>query len=134
VTAILTYLCGVWMMAMCIGSLAAYITERNSLEGRFSRNMIAAQRFLDFCNAPEDIQARTRVYFESMWSTMRGVVPQEALSALPSSLRTKIMIELCRNVIKNMPIFQGVSHRFVYDLVPNLEYEVSSPFVGNITG
>ncbi|SPQ95310.1 unnamed protein product (mitochondrion) [Plasmodiophora brassicae] len=124
IVAMATHLTGVAFLAVCIGSLASYITQRNALEGSFSRDMLATQQYLEFRNIPPGIRDRARTYFESMWSTMGGIMPSKALASLPSSLRTRITIELCRNVIKNMPIFQGVSERFIYDLVPRTEYEV----------
>jgi len=72
---------------------------------------------------PAELQNKIRDYFEFLWSHDIENEPLR-LDMLPDSLQVEVAIEVNRNLIQKVPLFEGLSPLATFELISNLSRKV----------
>ena len=83
--------------------------------------------FMHYRHIPRALQQRVRDYYDYLWEQRRVFDETKILKDLPPSLSTDVSLFLKRDLIENVPLFQGASDAFIREVALELESVVVMP-------
>ena len=70
------------------------------------------------------MESRVVKWFDYIWSNNGSLNEESILTVLPEKLRMEIAMHVHLDVLKKVPIFQGIDQQFLLELAEKLKFEV----------
>lgn len=115
-------LCGVFLVAYIIGNVGILMSNLNEAAHTFHTKMINIQSFMQYKKLPLHIQQRARKYHDYLWDCHQGIDPNKVLENLPKGLRDAILVEMCSDMVRAVPLFKRMSENFINSIVCKLKF------------
>ncbi|KAF7120634.1 hypothetical protein RHSIM_Rhsim13G0194700 [Rhododendron simsii] len=114
------------LTAYLIGNMTNLVVHWTSRTRNFRDTIRAASEFTKRNQLPQRIEDQILAHICLDFKT-EGLKQQETLNGLPKAIRSSIGHFLFFQVVQNVHLFQGVSHDFLFQLVPQMEPEYFPP-------
>ena len=118
---------GVGVYAYIIGNIASILTNIHPARTRYLEQRERLTAFMHYRHIPRELQQRVRDYYDYLWEQRRVFDEKDILKDLPPGLRTEVSLFLKRDLIENVPLFQGASDAFIREVALELESVVVTP-------
>ena len=118
---------GVGVYAYIIGNIASILTNIHPARTRYLEQRERLTAFMHYRHIPRELQQRVRDYYDYLWEQRRVFDETSVLKDLPPSLRTEVALFLKRDLIENVPLFQGAGAAFIREVALELESVVMTP-------
>ena len=99
------------------------ISNFDAGEMRFNKTRNSVFRYMAYQKLPTELRARAFNFFEYTWARTKGVEIQEVASDLNGALSTDVMSHICRDAVKNVPVFASKGDEFVDSIVTVLSFQ-----------
>ncbi|XP_075497562.1 potassium channel KAT1-like [Primulina tabacum] len=113
------------LTAYLIGNMTNLVVHWTSRTRNFRDTVNAATEFTRRNQLPQHIEDQMLSHICLKFKTA-GLKQQETLNGMPNAIRSSIARHLFYPVIRNVHLFNGVSHDFLFQLVPEMEAEYYS--------
>ena len=113
---------GIFVFAYTIGTAGVLISNSDAGETKFNKKRTSVFRYLAHQKLPTELQTRAFNFFETKWARTKGVEIQEVVSDLNSALSTDVMSHICRDAVKNVPVFAQKGDQFISSIVQVLSF------------
>ena len=120
-------LVGVGVYAYIIGNIASILTNIDPARARYVEQRDRLASFMRYRHLPRRLQRRIHDYYDYLWEQRRVFDETKILRQLPPSLRQEVSLFLKRDLIENVPLFQGGSDAFIREVALELEAVVFTP-------
>lgn len=124
---VIAQLAGVGMYGFVIGNISTVIANIDIAKTQYREKMERVNTFLKFRSIPEPLSKRVNDYYAYLWSSRRGYDESSVIDELPYSLRVQVVLELHRDIIAKVPIFQGAEPAFIRETILNMRPVVYTP-------
>ncbi len=124
---IVVMLFGVAVYGFVIGNVASILSKRDPAKVHYMHNIEGLKSFVKFRKLPFSLQKRIRDYYAYIWKQRLGFDESVFLSTLPSNLRNEVSLQLKRELLEKIPLFKGVSDKFLNEVSLHLRPEVFTP-------
>ncbi|XP_022892425.1 potassium channel KAT3-like [Olea europaea var. sylvestris] len=114
------------LTAYLIGNMTNLVVHWTSRTRNFRDTIRSASEFTKRNQLPPHIQDKILSHICLKFKT-EGLKQQETLNGLPKAIRSSIAHYLFYPVVQTVPLFQGVSQGFLFQMVPELEAEYYPP-------
>ncbi|KAM7256506.1 hypothetical protein ACFE04_012247 [Oxalis oulophora] len=114
------------LTAYLIGNMTNLVVQGTSRTRHFRDMIRAASEFSSRNQLPPHIHDQMLSHMCLTFKT-EELKQQEALNGLPKAIRSSIAHFLFFPIVQNAYLFQGVSHKFLFQLVPEIEAEYFPP-------
>ncbi|CAI9760096.1 unnamed protein product [Fraxinus pennsylvanica] len=114
------------LTAYLIGNMTNLVVHWTSRTRNFRETVIAASEFTKRNQLPPYMQDKILSHICLKFKT-EGLKQQETLNGLPKAIRSSIAHYLFYPIVQTVPLFQGVSQGFLFQMVPELEAEYYPP-------
>ncbi len=118
---------GVGVYAYIIGNIASIVTNIDPARARYLEQRERLAGFMHYRHLPRALQQRVRDYYDYLWEQRRVFDETKILKELPPSLHLEVSLFLKRDLIENVPLFQGASDAFIREVALELESVVFTP-------
>ncbi len=118
---------GVGVYSYIIGNVASLLANIDPAKAQHLANMERLTAFMNYRNIPPRLQKRIRDYYAYLWEKRMSFEESTVLSALPPSLRTDVSLFLKRDIIENVPLFQGASDEFIREIALQMTPVIFTP-------
>jgi cyclic nucleotide gated channel len=99
---------GLLMFALLIGNMQNFLQSLDRRRHEMQMRRYDVENFMERRKLPLEIKRQVRVAERFRWVTTRGVDDGEILSGLPEDLQMAIKCHLCRQLLKEVRLFQDV--------------------------
>ncbi|KZV48331.1 hypothetical protein F511_29248 [Dorcoceras hygrometricum] len=113
------------LTAYLIGNMTNLVVHWTSRTRNFRDTVRAAMEFTRRNQLPQQIQDQMLSHICLKFKTA-GLKQQETLNGLPNAIRSSIARHLFYPIVRNVHLFNHVSHDFLFQLVPEMEPEFYS--------
>lgn len=118
---------GVSMYAYIIGSVSSLISNLDAAQARYREKLDQIQTYMRENKISPTLQQKIRDYYQYRWIENRDIRDYHILEELPYPLKMKLALQLHKEVIEKVPIFQGATDHFVEEIVMALKPEILPP-------
>ena len=125
--AIVVMLIGAGVYSFVIGNVASLLANINPARVRHLDNLEKLTAFMNYRSIPPTIQKRIREYYDYLWEKRLSYDESTIISDLPPSLKTEVSLFLKRDIIANVPLFQGASEEFIKEIALQMKPLVFMP-------
>jgi len=120
-------LLGAGMYGFIIGNISNLIANMDIAKSQHQEKIERINNFLKYKNIDGNLQKRVNNYFDYTWETRRGYNESSVINELPVSLKTMVSLQMNRDIIEKVPLFNGASEAFLKEIILNLEPVVFTP-------
>ncbi|UCF96476.1 MAG: cyclic nucleotide-binding domain-containing protein [Spirochaetaceae bacterium] len=120
-------LLGAAMYGMIIGNIANLIANINVAKSQYKDKLDKINAFLNYRNIPYDLQRKINDYYNYLWESRRGYDEAAVIQDLPIALKTTVALQINREIIEKVPLFQSASEDLIREIVLNLKPVVFTP-------
>lgn len=124
---ILIQLIGAGMYGFIIGNISNLIANMDIAKSQHTEKVERINTFLKYKNIPIELQKRVNNYYDYLWESRRGYNEHQVLSELPLALKTKVALQINRDIIEKVPLFKGATPAFLKDIILKLEPVIFTP-------
>lgn len=124
---IIVQLLGAGMYGFIIGNISNLIANMDVAKSTHKEKVERINTFLKYKSIPPPLQRRVNNYYDYLWDSRRGYNESHVIEELPLSLKTQITIQMNRDLIKKVPLFEGASESFIKEVILNLEPVIYTP-------
>lgn len=118
---------GISMYAYIIGNVSSLISNLDASKARYREKLGQIQTYMRENKISPELQQKIRDYYQYRWIENRDIRDYHILEELPYSLKIKLALQLHKEVIEKVPIFQGATAQFVEEIVMALTPEILPP-------
>ena len=120
-------LLGAAMYGMIIGNIANLISHIDVAKSQYKDKLDKINAFLNYRNIPHDLQRKINDYYSYLWESRRGYDESAVIEDLPIALKTTVALQMNREIIEKVPLFQSASEDLIREIVLNLTPVVFTP-------
>ena len=120
-------LLGAAMYGMIIGNIANLIANIDVAKSQYKDKLDKINAFLNYRNIPRDLQRKINDYYSYLWESRRGYDESAVLGDLPIALKTTVALQINREIIEKVPLFQTAGEDLIREIVLNLTPVVFTP-------
>lgn len=125
--AMVVMLFGVGVYGYIIGNVANILLKRDPARTQYFDNIGKLRAFVNFRSIPQDLQKRIRNYYEYIWRQKLGYHESDFIDDLPDGLKTEVELFLKRDIMEKIPLFKGISDKFIKEVSLHLKPLVYTP-------
>ena len=125
--AMVVMLFGVGVYGYIIGNVANILLKRDPARTQYFNNIGKLRAFVNFRNIPQNLQKRIRDYYEYIWRQKLGYNESDFIIDLPDGLKTEVELYLKRDMLEKIPLFKGISDKFIREVSLCLKPVVYTP-------
>ena len=118
---------GISMYAYTIGNVSSLISNLDADKARYRQKLDQIQIYMRENKIPHKLQQKIGEYYQYIWIENRDLRDYYILEELPYPLKTKLALQLHKEVIEKVPIFQGSTPQFIEEIVMALKPEILPP-------
>jgi hypothetical protein len=120
-------LLGAAMYGMIIGNIANLIANIDVAKSQYKDKLDKINAFLNYRNIPRDLQRKINDYYSYLWESRRGYDESAVIEDLPMALKTTVALQINREIIEKVPLFQTAGEDLIREIVLNLTPVVFTP-------
>ena len=120
-------LLGAAMYGMIIGNIANLIANIDIAKSQYRDKLDKINAFLNYRNIPHDLQQKINDYYNYLWESRRGYDESAVIEDLPFALKTTVSLQINREIIEKVPLFQTAGEDLIREIVLNLTPVVFTP-------
>jgi voltage-gated potassium channel len=120
-------LLGAAMYGMIIGNIANLIANIDVAKTQYRDKLDKINAFLNYRNIPHDLQRKINDYYSYLWESRRGYDESAVIEDLPFALKTTVSLQINREIIEKVPLFQTAGEDLIREIVLNLTPVVFTP-------
>ena len=120
-------LLGAAMYGMIIGNIANLIANIDVAKTQYREKLDKINAFLNYRNIPHDLQRKINNYYSYLWESRRGYDESAVIEDLPVALKTTVSLQINREIIEKVPLFQTAGEDLIREIVLNLTPVVFTP-------
>lgn len=124
---IMIELLGAGMYGFIIGNISNIIANMDIAKSQHSEKVERINTFLKYKSISPEIQKRVNNYYDYLWESRRGYNEASVIRELPISLKTMVSLQINREIIEKVPLFNGASKSFLKEIIMNLEPVIFTP-------
>ncbi len=125
---IISYLVGVLLFAVIVGSVTDIIDDLNIDRRNFQEKIDGVKNYMEMVNVNKSLQERVIKWFNHSWMNNSGMDEQLIFQQyLPENLQAEIAINIHLETLKKVNIFQDCEPGLLQQLVTRLRLIVFSP-------
>ena len=118
---------GVAVYGYVIGNIASLLSNIDVAKSAFLKQMEDINSFLSYKSVPKKVKQKVHDYYQYVWHNRMAHSEEIILAALPSSLKTEIMLHIHRKLIEDVPFFKDTGQDFIRDMILCLQPNVFLP-------
>ncbi|MDE5068061.1 MAG: ion transporter [Trichodesmium sp. St16_bin4-tuft] len=118
---------GISMYAYTIGNVSSLISNLDAAQARYREKLHQIKTYMRENKISPKLQKKIRDYYQYKWIENRDIRDYYIVEELPHPLKTKLALQLHKEVIEKVPIFQGSTSHFVEEIVIALKPEIVPP-------
>ena len=118
---------GAAMYGMIIGNIANLIANIDVAKSQYRDKLDKINAFLNYRNIPHQLQRKINNYYNYLWESRRGYDESAVIADLPMALKTTVSLQINREIIEKVPLFQTASEDLIREIVLNLTPAVFTP-------
>ncbi len=118
---------GISMYAYIIGNVSSLISNLDAVKARYREKLWQIQTYMRDNKITPKLQQKIRDYYQYRWLENQDIRDYHILDELPDPLRMRLALELHKEVIEKVPIFQSATPNFVGEIVMALKPEILPP-------
>lgn len=118
---------GISMYAYIIGNVSSLISNLDATKARYREKLGQIQTYMRDNKISPKLQQKIRDYYQYRWIENRDIRDYHILEELPYSLKMKLALQLHKEVIEKVPIFEGADTHFFEEIVMVLKPEILPP-------
>ncbi|CAL9238628.1 unnamed protein product [Arabidopsis halleri] len=119
VFAIIICILGLLLFALLIGNVQKYLQSTTIKVDEMEERKRDIEKWMSYRNLPDDLKQRIRKYGEYTWKQTRGIKEEALLRSLPIDLRLETKRHLYLNLLKGVPLFEGIDDGWLLATVCN---------------
>lgn len=127
VYSLVVMLIGASLFAYAIATMASLISDLNLSRVAFWNRVETVQSYLRSRLVDAEVSDEVRQYYEYLWEKHRGLNEHSLLNDLPHPLRLKVLEELMKDLLPNVPVFRLAPEALRIELLNSLEPMLSPP-------
>jgi voltage-gated potassium channel len=120
-------LLGAAMYGMIIGNIANLIANIDVAKSQYKDKLDKINAFLNYRDIPRDLQRKINDYYSYLWESRRGYDESAVIEDLPIALKTTVALQINREIIEKVPLFQTAGEDLIREIVLNLTPVVFTP-------
>jgi len=120
-------LLGAGMYGMIIGNIANLIANIDVAKSQYKEKLDKINAFLNYRDIPYPLQRKINDYYRYLWESRRGYDESAVLEELPFALKTSVSLQINREIIEKVPLFQTAGEDLIREIVLNLTPVVFTP-------
>jgi voltage-gated potassium channel len=120
-------LLGAAMYGMIIGNIANLIANIDVAKTQYREKLDKINAFLNYRNIPHDLQRKINNYYNYLWESRRGYEEAAVIEDLPVALKSTVALQINREIIEKVPLFQTAGEDLIREIVLNLTPVVFTP-------
>ncbi|MDC7221010.1 MAG: ion transporter [Spirochaetales bacterium] len=124
---IITQLLGAGMYGFIIGNISNLIANMDVAKSNHKEKVERINDFLKYKNIPAPLQRRVSNYYDYLWESRRGYNEAAVIEELPHSLKMQITIQMNKELIQKVPLFEHAPDSFLKEVILNLEPVIFTP-------
>ena len=124
---IITQLLGAGMYGFIIGNISNLLANMDIAKSSHKEKVERINTFLKYKNIPSPLQRRVNNYYDYLWESRRGYNESAVIEELPLSLKTQITIQMNKELIQKVPLFENAPDSFLKEVILNLEPVIFTP-------
>jgi len=125
--AMIVMLFGVGVYGFVIGNVANILLKGNPARVMFQNSLERLRSFVNFRSIPPRLQKRIRDYYEYLWKEKLGYNESDFIAGLPDGLKTEVELFLKHDMLERIPLFRGISDKFLKEVSLYLRPVVYTP-------
>jgi hypothetical protein len=125
--AMVVMLFGVGVYGYIIGNVANILLKKDPARTQYLNNLGKLRAFVNFRSIPQDLQKRIRNYYEYIWRQKLGYNESDFIVGLPDGLKTEVELYLKRDILEKIPLFRGISDKFIREVSLHLRPVIYTP-------
>ncbi|EFH70886.1 hypothetical protein ARALYDRAFT_892778 [Arabidopsis lyrata subsp. lyrata] len=110
---------GLLLFALLIGNVQKYLQSTTIKIDEMEERKRDIEKWMSYRNLPDDLKQRIRKYGEYTWKQTRGIEEEALLRSLPIDLRLETKRHLYLNLLKGVPLFEGIDDGWLLAAVCN---------------
>jgi hypothetical protein len=118
---------GISMYAYTIGNVSSLISNLDAAKARYRQKLDQMKIYMRENKIPHKLQQKIGEYYQYIWIENRYLRDYDILEELPYPLKTKLALQLHKEVIEKVPIFKGSTPQFIEEIVMALKPEILPP-------
>ncbi len=115
------------MYRFMIGSIASVVSNLDSTKTRFFERVDGVARYLESREVAAELSDKVYRYYDCLWEEHRGLPGDDLLRDLPDPIRLELLIDLARDMLKEVPLFVMCPAALRNDLLLALRPMVLAP-------
>jgi CRP-like cAMP-binding protein len=124
---IITQLLGAGMYGFIIGNISNLLANMDIAKSAHKEKVERINTFLKYKSIPAPLQRRVSNYYDYLWESRRGYNEAAVIAELPHSLKTQITIQMNKELIQKVPLFEHAPDSFLKEVILNLEPVIFTP-------
>lgn len=124
---IMVQIFGAAMYGLVIGNIAGLLANIDVAKTQYKEKLEKLNAFFKYRNIPADLKHKIDSYYMYLWETRRGYNEISILEDLPGALKEQVALNLNREIIEKVPLFEKADPHLVRDIVINLKPAVFTP-------
>jgi voltage-gated potassium channel len=118
---------GAGMYGMIIGNIANLIANIDVAKAQYRNKLDKINAFLNYRSIPHGLQRKINDYYNYLWESRRGYDEAAVIEDLPFALKTSVALQINREIIEKVPLFQTAGEDLIREIVLNLKPVVFTP-------
>ncbi|MEB3341919.1 ion transporter [Okeania sp.] len=118
---------GISLYAYIIGNVSSLMSNLDAVTTRYREKLEQIQTYMRDNRITLKLQENIRDYYQYIWLENQDIRDYHILEELPVPLRMRLALELHKEVIEKVPIFQNANPNFVGEIVMVLKPEILPP-------
>jgi len=124
---IVVMILGASVYAFAIANIASLLSNLDAAKTAYWNRIEIIRQHLRSRNAPLDVTAMVRNYYEHVWARYRGLKEEDLFADLPAPLRLEVLLHLTRALVDNVPLFTHCSPALRNELLLALKPQIFAP-------
>jgi len=124
---IIVEIIGVGIFGYIIGNISSLIANLDMARAKFRKHLEEINIYMQTQHIPFQMQQRVSNYYHYLWETKKGVESGTLLEDMPKSLKIDILLQINKDIIEKVSLFQNTNDIFIREVVQLLRSEVFLP-------
>ncbi len=125
--AVAVMMLGAAVYGYTIANVASILANIDPAKVRYQEMVEKMTAFMKYRNVPPHLQRRILEYNTYLWEKRLGYDESTAISGLPPSLRSDVLLFLNGDIIERVPLFRGASEEFVRAIALEMRPTIFTP-------
>ena len=122
-----TMISGLVFYGYLIGNIAGILFKKDPAQENYLRNLERLATTAKQYHLPPELERKVYEHFTYQWKNRRGYFESDLLSSLPGSLKAEVSHYMKKDILHQVPIFQGSGKAFLDEISILLKHRLAEP-------